>query len=354
MRSLALLVAFASGSGPVKGSAARPRVIVTSDINIMHGDPDDRQSLVHLLLYLNVLDVRAIVADRSVEATDCGALRACHLAIDAYALDFDNPRVRMRERGFPDPIDLRTRIKGGNIEGIQAIIDEAHRDDPRPLYVLVWGHMLVLEHALYLAPDIVPRLRVLSIGTFRNPHAPPRRAGPNSAGREDIFREPAYRNLWWIENNGIAGMFHGLEYTSVTGPGETQRIPVGGEPYDLLTEIARYGALGRHMLEVTDGNPWARYFRAGDTPTVLYLIDPSQDPDEPGASGWAGAFERPFPEERPNHWVDSSYGVIDYRNPEVALDAVPAARRRHLEAFLATRPAFYADLLARLRDLHGG
>lgn len=331
----------------------RPRVVITTDINILHGDPDDRQSLVHLLFYLDELDVKVIVADRSVERRDNGALRACHLAVDAYAKDYHDPNVKLRARGFPAPELVRSWIKPGDLTGLQAIIDEARRDDPRPLYVLVWGHMLVLEHALYLAPDIVPKLRVLSIGTWSNPHAPRGRPGANSAGRDDLYRDFNYRGMWWIENSAMfAGMFHGLEFAPGGGAGETQRIPVGGPPFDFLKEIAKFGALGRHLVEVTEGNRWAEYFRAGDTPTVLYLLDPAHDPDNPAQPGWAGVFERPFPDQRPNHWIDASFGLLDHERPEKTQANAAEARRKQVEAFLAVRPKVYDAFLAKLRSLY--
>ena len=45
---------------PVKN---KPRVIVTTDINNAGGDPDDKQSLVHLLWYADELDIVGIIPD---------------------------------------------------------------------------------------------------------------------------------------------------------------------------------------------------------------------------------------------------------------------------------------------------
>lgn len=336
---------------------AKPRVIVTTDINILHGDPDDRQSWVHVLWNLDQLDLRVITADRSVEGPEIGALRACHLAVDAYARDFNDPTVHLRELGYPSPEEIRSRIKPGDLTGLQAIIDEARRDDPRPLYVLVWGHMIVLEHALYLAPDIAPRLRVISIATWNNLNRPNPRYGPNSAGRDDIFRDSRYRGLWWLEIETIRPMFAGLVYPERQGvaerPGETQRVPIGGEPFEFLNTLSHFGALGRHMVEVADGNPWARYFRAGDTPSVLYLLDPAGSPDDPSVPSWAGRFERPFPEKRPNHWTDASDGQLDHAHPERTADREADVAKRRFDEVLARRPAMYRAFLDKLERIYG-
>ena len=62
----------------------RPRVFVFTDINIDSGDPDDRQSLIHLLWYANELDIQGIVPDR----WDACGLEACQLAVAAYEKDY--------------------------------------------------------------------------------------------------------------------------------------------------------------------------------------------------------------------------------------------------------------------------
>ena len=37
-----------------------PRVLIFTDINIDSGDPDDRQSLIHLLWYANELEIKGL------------------------------------------------------------------------------------------------------------------------------------------------------------------------------------------------------------------------------------------------------------------------------------------------------
>ena len=63
--SLVLLVALTQSAQPAIGpggalDGARPRVVVTTDIG--GTDPDDFQSLVHLLLYADVLDIEGLIS----------------------------------------------------------------------------------------------------------------------------------------------------------------------------------------------------------------------------------------------------------------------------------------------------
>lgn len=65
-------------------SENRPRVFVFTDINIDSGDPDDRQSLIHLLWYANELRIEGVVPHR----WNASGLKACQLAADAYSKDY--------------------------------------------------------------------------------------------------------------------------------------------------------------------------------------------------------------------------------------------------------------------------
>lgn len=61
----------------------RPRVIVSTDVG--GSDPDDFQSLIHLLLYADVLDIEGLISSPP------GRGRETHIreVIDAYAEDYD-------------------------------------------------------------------------------------------------------------------------------------------------------------------------------------------------------------------------------------------------------------------------
>ncbi|MGA1016306.1 MAG: nucleoside hydrolase-like domain-containing protein, partial [Limisphaerales bacterium] len=78
----------------------RPRVMVSTDIG--GTDPDDIQSMVHLLLYADVLDLEGIVS------SPYGPGRRKHIlqAIDAYEKDF--PRLIVSQSAYPEPEFLRS------------------------------------------------------------------------------------------------------------------------------------------------------------------------------------------------------------------------------------------------------
>lgn len=101
----------------------KPRLIVTTDINNGPGDPDDRQSLCHLVLYADVLDIRGIVPDRFSPK----AIETCHIAFDLYEEDFNRPGTRFGDDGFPQADFFRDEaLKTTQEAAVDHILREAH------------------------------------------------------------------------------------------------------------------------------------------------------------------------------------------------------------------------------------
>ena len=149
-------------------AGVRHRIVVFSDIG--GTDPDDFQSMVHLLVYADSFDIEGLVL------SPYGPGRKKHIlqVIDAYEHDF--PSLKSNPDKYPTPDALRSVCKQGAIdtpgasgvgkstEGSEWIIQCANRSDPRPLHVLVWDGIEDLAQALNDAPDILPNLRVYWIG----------------------------------------------------------------------------------------------------------------------------------------------------------------------------------------------
>src|SRR5262245_28403396 len=128
--------------GSVAGSE-RLRVIIETDAG---GDPDDEQSLVRFLLYVNEWDVEGIICNRAKardrenlnpERTGLGigrrlldAYGACHASLVKH-----DPR-------YPAKDVLWRRTVAGyddNDDGVRLILATVDRPDPRPLWYLEWG-----------------------------------------------------------------------------------------------------------------------------------------------------------------------------------------------------------------------
>jgi len=346
MRRLPLaLLLWSVATAPVLADDQRPQVFVFTDINIDRGDPDDRQSLIHLLWYADELRIRGVVPER----WNAEGYEACKLVIDAYAQDYAD--LRWSGRGYPAPTEIRARISTDWADGLADFARAAAAASPEdPLYVLIWGAMTTFGAYLDQHPEVAPHLRLLTIGTHvmmedYKKHIPSnwpiadhpcQQPNWNGHGRQEIFDDPRFEQIWWVEMNWTyEGMF------------------TGEEPSEMFEKLGAYGTLGKHMHEVVKNEPWARYFRVGDTPSVLYVIDADHDRDDPTQSSWAGRFVQPFPDTRPNYFGDDP-GELDWDhgNPCRTWSHHRAVRDHARSTLAAERPAMYDALLHKLAKIY--
>ena len=318
------------------GFAASPRVFVLTDINLVGGDPDDRQSLVHLLWYANELEIEGIVPDR----WNGKGHEACQLVIDAYAKDYQS--FRFSSKGYPSVEQVNGLIAKDEEDAIKRMVAAVNKASS-PLYVLVWGSMKTLQATLFKHPDLVKKIRVLSIGTGLK--YGPRDEVPgefcnlpnwNGPGRDEIYEDSRFDDLWWVESNWTYnGMF--------VEPG----------PSEMFEKLSEYGKLGAHLREATAEHPWAQYFRVGDTPSVLYLIDPSHDVEDPTQSSWAGKFKQPFPDSRPGYFTDDNVSIDwDYAEPCNTWENLEAMYAYNKSTLVAKRAGMYRALLEKLEEIY--
>ena len=146
------------------------RTIITQD-----GEVDDQNSLRHFLFYANEVELQGIVLtsskfhwrgmpgrqnpdggpafDRPYRWTGTDWMRR---VIDDYEKDY--PQLRCHAAGYPDPAYLRGITKVGNVgyrgetesatEGSELIRKAILDDDPRRLYLQVWGGCNAIARAL--------------------------------------------------------------------------------------------------------------------------------------------------------------------------------------------------------------
>jgi hypothetical protein len=253
----------------------RYRTLVSTDIG--GTDPDDFQSMVHLLLYADVLDIEGLLSSPGGEGRKEQILQV----INCYEQDFEH--LQTYSDRYPPPEALRDITKQGGVEwasftgigqsteGSEWIVQCARRDDPRPLYVLGWGGLEDIAQALHDAPHILPNLRVYWIG------------GPNKKWSTNAYQYIAdhHPELWMIETNAAyRGWFTGGNQSGEWGNSEF-----------VAKYIAGHGALGDFFNTHLGGT-----IKMGDTPSVSWLLKGT--PDDPSQPGWGGQFVRAW--DRPH------------------------------------------------------
>jgi hypothetical protein len=262
-----LLAATKAAAVPAE---ARPRVMVSTDIG--GTDFDDFQSMVHLLLYADRIDLEGLIA--SPYGTNSDRKQYILKIINDYAKDF--PNLRTYSAAYPTPDYLRGITKQGGTdphflkgwgqrtEGSDWIIQCAHRHDPRPLWVLVWGGIDDLAQALHDDPSIEKKLRVFYIG------------GPNKKWSATAYDYIARKHpkLWIIEaNTTYYGFFVGGNQTGDLGNTAFVNAHIKG-----------CGALGNYFASIHPR------LKMGDTPSLLYVLGATRD--HPAAGGWGGKYVR--------------------------------------------------------------
>jgi hypothetical protein len=300
-------MACAFPSGATAEDAAKPRVIVLTDIG---NEPDDAESFVRFLLYANQFDVEALVATTSTWQRTRTQPHLLRERVEAYGRVL--PNLRRHADGYPDAERLLDAIHSGSSEygmagvgggkdtaGSRAIVAAVDRADPRPVYVPIWGGAADLAQALWSvratrSPEqvaaFVSKLRVYSISDQDD-------AGPW------IRRE--FPGLFWIGSVHGWNQYSMAAWTGISGDVRREAKWPAAETVTntWLERHVRRGPLGALY-------PPHLYIMEGDTPSFLGLIDNGLNvPGQPELGGWGGRYVPAF--EGSAHRADAQDSYVE-------------------------------------------
>ncbi len=267
----------------------KSRAIILTDIE---ADPDDTESLVRLLLYSNVIDIKGLIATTSVHQKNKVYPESIRNVINAYGKVHAN--LMKHEPGFPNSEALLKLIKKGlpeygmngvgeekDSEGSNWIIKILEDDDERPLWITVWGGVNTLAQALYKiretkseteAKRLIAKLRVYTISDQDDSGIWIRKNFP------DLFyivSPGGYEHSTW---GAITQFDKSINSESISNSWLAQNIQQG------------HGPLGAVYPDVA-------YGMEGDTPSFLPLIPNGLNaPEHPDWGGWGGRYEKYIPE----------------------------------------------------------
>lgn len=268
--NLSVLLAFVSllSCKEAEKKPVKPRVLISSDIG--GTDPDDFQSMIHLLMYADQFQIEGLVSSPFGDGSQKDFLDI----IDKYETDYNQLLIHAPELPSPNSLRLITKqggkdaapFKGYTVanEGSEWIVKCAKKESDQPLWVLVWGGIEDLAQALHDAPEIKENIRVYWIG------------GPNKKWSINAYSYIAanHPDLWMVEaNSTYRGWFMDED-----------------SPEDLKEDafyknyIAGRGALGKDFIKYYEGR-----IKMGDTPSLAFLMN--GDPNDPTGESWGGSFE---------------------------------------------------------------
>ncbi len=349
--SSSLLVAQAMPATHVDDFTGKPRVIVISDIG---NEPDDQMSFVRFLLYSNEFDVEAMIATTSTWQKAKTHAETMHQLIEAYGQVRAN--LLLHAKGWPEAGELDARVftgqtaygmgavgAGKSSGGSKAIVKALERDDPRPLWICIWGGAGTLAQALLdltaAHPSVeggklISKLRVYSISDQDD-------AGP-------VIRRQ-YPDLFYIvsPSTPTSGEYASATWTGISG----DRYYRNGEGADfttvtnewLDTNIRSEGSLGSKY-------PKFMFIMEGDTPSFLGLIDNGLNAfRRPDWGGWGGryVYRQPYGETHAI-WTQGGdeFKRVDSRDTVVGIDG-----KEHTSdqaTIWRWRDAFQNDFAARM------
>ena len=245
----------------------KPRILISTDIG--GTDPDDNQSMIHLLMYADLFEIEGLVSSPYGK----GTTSEIHRMIDLYQSDLD--KLQKHSLGFPPADSLRKVVKQGSkdcapykgylssTEGSDWIVKCANKKSEHPLWILVWGGIEDLAQALHDDPGIKKNVKVYWIG------------GPNKKWSANAYAYIAeyHPDLWMIEANATyRGWFIDKGY-----PDE-----ISNKNY-FSNYIKSRGEMGKSFKNYYKGE-----IKMGDTPSLAYLMN--GEPANPTSESWGGRF----------------------------------------------------------------
>jgi hypothetical protein len=330
----------------------KQRVIVLTDIA---NEPDDQMSMVRFLVYSNEFDVEGLIAGTSTWMRNRVRPDVINTLITAYASV--RPSLVQHAEGYPDPAALRVVVAAGQPSfgmaavgpdkmsaGAAQILRAADRDDPRPLWITVWGGANTLAEALLHAratrpPEAIDKLqaklRVYSISDQDD-------AGP---WIRQNFPSISYIAIPSTPNGDQYAM---ATWTGISGDQFYKNAP--GADFSTFTKewvdanIRSKGPLGALY-------PYPCCIHEGDTPSYLGLIDNGlASAMSPTYGGWGGRYVwRQFYGEPHPSWTQ---GGDAFPGRDNSRDTVAGGDGKTYTSDQATiwrwREAFQHDFAARM------
>ena len=244
------------------------RLIVTTDLG--GSDPDDIQSMIHLLVCSDRIDIEGLISSEAW-VDDPDKTEKLSQTVEHFIEVL--PTLGIHSSGYPSAEYLRSIVaqgqdkphmdgvgEGKDSPGSDLIVDAIKKDDGRPLWVAAWGGMNTVAQALYKLKTTndeetfmayISRLRIYDI------------LGQDDAG---AYIAKNYPELVYIRNKEVYGWAPNDQWTKEN---IQNRLPLGAYYPNRI---------------------WAT---EGDSPSFLYVYSNGlNDPEHPEYGGWGGRFSK--------------------------------------------------------------
>jgi hypothetical protein len=330
---LSLVLACSANAAQLK-PVFRPRVIISSDFpptNVIPvkaftngvtppaqcSDPDDVQSMVRFLVYVNEFDVEGLIASAGSFANVANKTNILNM-LDLYEQVY--PNLVRHDARYPSAAKLRAVTwqgrdgawgtpkvgsdakqlekilgEGKDTEASEAIIKAVDKPDPRPVWICVWGGSREVAQAIW------------KVQKTRSPQE--LQAFLNKLRIYLVVKQDSTTD-WLLDNfpnlfvilteKNYLGMFYQM-YQSDPKLGDLAWI-------DANVRFG-HGPLGA-VYPTTSWDLKHQGVQEGDSPSFLYLVSAVRglnDPEKPYQESWGGKFVQP--DKTKKHWFDDPAGT---------------------------------------------
>lgn len=252
-----------------QSTSCKQRLIVATDLG--GADPDDTQSLIHLLVCSDVVDIEGIISSSSW--IDCPDWTAEIIkVIDGYSMVL--PMLRKHSDGFTDADYLKSVVKRGqavsNMAGVgegkdspgsELIISAVDKqNDFRPVWLVAWSGMNTIAQAIWKVHEtrtseefkkFADKIRIYDV------------LGQDDAGAWIARHFP---DIFYIRNTQVYGCGPSDEWIA-----------------ENIQSKAPFGVT----------YPDRKWAAEGDTPSFLYVLANGLNvPDSISYGGWGGRFSK--------------------------------------------------------------
>ena len=328
---------------PLPAPSSKSRVLVLTDIE---NEPDDAQSLVRFLLYVNEMDVEGLLTTTSVWMRDTTRVDKIQGHIEAYRDVRDN--LLVHADGYPEADFLLSQVKtcrdvygmngvgeGNDTEGSEHIIATLDKEDDRPLWISVWGGANCLAQALWKVREtrtpeeldaFVAKLRVYTISDQDDSGPWMRQEFPNLfyvVTPSSPHDGDDYKYATWVGISGdhFHGMFERPNFDIVDNPWLSENIRTG------------HGPLGARYVKFWPGQDGYDYpFQADYEDLWKYSVDAVREVAA-SAPNIQFAIECKFKEPR-THMLFCNVATTLLAIEDMGVDNVGIVTLRKLDALL--------------------
>lgn len=292
----------------------KPRVVVLTDISTW--ETDDHESLIRFLAHADLFEIEALIISTGysigtlTKSPEKEFIHLAHGVVDAYEKDLPNLMKRSSQEGhtfddakqeigyWPSPAYLRERTMFGSLNrgikfigddndspGSEMIIKLADEDDPRPLWITIWGGGNTLAQSIYrVKKDRSPeqyksflhKLRAYAI------------TDQDRSYRGEGYEISSHGWIYEQTGNDLRFIWDECAWKAHNSTGKSN-----WSQYE--THIQGHGHMGSQY-------PKYKYGVEGDTPAFLFLTPNGlNDPEDPTQCSWGGNFN----EDINNLWKEA-------------------------------------------------